>query len=269
MMNGEKGLLLIKVGGNALVTPEAMNSFAQAIKKLLTAGFSTVISHGGGPQISAAFEAVGEPNEFMGGFRVTSVVGARIVKQVLCDEIQTQILSELEQLEVSAKGVCGDQNVFTCVKRTTLVSGEKADLGFVGEIISVETSSIQKLITQNIVPVVSAIGTDSLGNLYNINADTGAAQLAVAIGADSLVLLTDVDGVYAEWPDKDSLISRIGPADLIRIARNSDKGMAPKLEAANVAVSNGIQQVVILNGSSGEAIERYFIEGDLVGTTIS
>lgn len=269
MKNSQKGLLLIKVGGNALVTPEAMKSFAQAIKRLLIAGFSTVISHGGGPQITAAFEAVGAPSEFVGGFRVTSAAGARIVKQVLCEEIQAQILKELEQLEVSAKGVCGDQSVFTCVKRTTLVSGEKADLGFVGEIISVESSSIQQLIAQNIVPVVSAIGADSDGNLYNINADTGAAQLAVAMSADSLVLLTDVDGVYAQWPNKDSLISRVEPADLISIARNSDKGMVPKLEAADFAISNGVKQVVVLNGSSGEAIEKYFIEGVLVGTTIS
>ena len=149
------------------------------------------------------------------------------------------------------------------------MSGEKADLGFVGEIISVESSSIQQLIAQNIVPVVSAIGADSVGNLYNINADTGAAQLAVAMSADSLVLLTDVDGVYAQWPNKDSLISRVEPADLISIARNSDKGMVPKLEAADFAISNGVKQVVVLNGSSGEAIEKYFIEGVLVGTTIS
>lgn len=269
MMDGKGNLLVIKVGGNALVTPDAMKSFAQAVRKLLDAGYLTVISHGGGPQISAAFEAAGEPSEFVGGFRFTTAAGALLVKQVLCQEIQTQIVHELHRLEVVAKGICGDQNVFSCVKRTVLVSGEKADLGYVGEIISVDDSSIKKLIDENIVPIVSAIGTDPSGNLYNINADTGAAELAVAINADYLVLLTDVDGVYGQWPNKESLLNRIDPTDLLKIASSSDKGMAPKLEAANIAVSNGVKQVVILNGNTGTAIEKYFIQGNSIGTTIS
>lgn len=268
-IENNKPFLVIKLGGNALIAEDSLTSFASAINVLIKDGFKIVITHGGGPQISAAFEKAGLSNEFLGGFRVTSSQGAQIVKNVLCVEMQNQVLQILHDSGIQATGICGDNGIFECQKRDYLVTGEIADLGFVGEITKVNINEIENILKLSHVPVVSAVGYDKENQVFNINADTGAAFLAASLHADYLVLLTDVDGVYANWPDANSLLSEISKLDLNELISSVDKGMAPKLEAASSALTHGVPKVAILNGSTGEAVLNYFMNHQKVGTTAS
>lgn len=268
MTSNDPVKLLIKVGGNALIGSDAMASFAATVAKLKNANFEIVLSHGGGPQISAAFEVAGIENSFIGGFRYTTKQGAQIVKRVLCEEIQKDLINHLSNFNLEVTGLCGDQGIFYCKKRESLTSGERADLGFVGDVVSVDSTEIQNQMSQHKIPIVSAVGYDNSGNTYNINADTGAAFLAAQLNMDYLVLLTDVDGVYADWPRLDSLLARINREELAALIKRVEKGMAPKLEAARIGLNDGVESVVILNGSNGEALEKYFLVNERIGTTI-
>lgn len=264
-----QGTLVIKLGGNALVHDDVLNSFASAIRRISEAGFKIAITHGGGPQISKAFTRVDEVNEFVQGYRKTSTRGVEIVKEVLCADIQSQIVSALSDVGIEAVGICGDSNIFFCIKKVLHEGSITIDLGHVGDVRKVNAAQIESLLNRQIIPVVSAVGTDEIGTLYNINADTGAGALAAELHAEYLVLLTDVTGVYANWPDPNSLISSIRGSELDSLIESVDKGMIPKLEATKLAIENGVRNVLILNGQSGSVLESYFLNQDLKGTLVT
>lgn len=268
-ISNSQSTLVIKLGGNALVHDDALNSFAAAIRRISEAGFKIAIMHGGGPQISKAFTRFDEENEFVQGYRKTSVRGAEIVKEVLCADIQFQIVSALGAVGIESVGICGDSDIFLCTKKLLHEGSITIDLGNVGDVRKVNAAQIESLLAGQLIPVVSAVGTDEIGTLYNINADSGAGALAAELHAEYLVLLTDVTGVYANWPDPNSLLSSIKGAELDSLIESVDKGMIPKLEATKFAIENGVPNVLILNGRSGSILESYFLDQDLTGTLVT
>jgi acetylglutamate kinase len=191
-----------------------------------------------------------------------------VVKEVLCGVMQEQILSAFSSIGKKAAGVCGDEGLFQCSKKYLEIDGDRIDLQFVGEIDALDISQVSKLLVEDVIPVVSSLGCDADGNLYNINADAGAAALAAALSAEILCLLTDVDGVFANYPDKESILHSISEEDLNSLIAKVDTGMIPKLEAAKAALDSGVSKVLIANGNSGDALKQSLIENKIVGTMV-
>lgn len=264
----EKKLVVVKIGGNALVNEEALASFVKAVVKLTESGFEVVVTHGGGPQISQELKKRGIASEFKAGYRVSSREVVSVVKEVLCDAMQEQIVSVISTAGKKAAGVCGNEGLFQCSKKHFEIDGERIDLQFVGEIDEIDISQVSKLLIEDTIPVVSSLGCDADGNLYNINADAGAAALAAALSAEVLCLLTDVDGVYASYPDKDSILHNVNDEDLTSLIAKVETGMIPKLEAAKAALDSGVTKVLIANGNSGDALKQSLIDNNIVGTMV-
>lgn len=262
--------ILIKLGGNALIKESALFSFSSAINQLVNSGYRLIITHGGGPQITAALENKGIESKFVDGFRYTSNTAIKIVKDILCGEIQDEILSSLRKSGVkNITAICGDEDVIRAEIKTKNVSNKDVDLGYVGDVSGVQTAKIISALDAGSIVVLSAIGKNEDGTLLNINADSAAAALAAALKVDELILLTDVDGVFSNWPDKNSLISDLTLEQALELMPNLAAGMLPKLEAAITALKSGVPKVRILNGGDGEALLISQSNNASIGTVIS
>lgn len=262
--------VLIKLGGNALIKESALFSFSSAINQLVNSGYRLIITHGGGPQITSALEKAGIESKFVDGFRYTSNTAIKIVKDILCGEIQDEILSSLRKSGVkNITAICGDEDVIRAEIKTKNVSNRDVDLGYVGDVSGVHTAKIISALDAGAIVVLSAIGKNEDGTLLNINADSAAAALAAALRVDELILLTDVDGVFSNWPDKSSLISDLTLEQALELMPNLAAGMLPKLEAAITALKSGVPKVWILNGSDGEALLISQSNNASIGTVIS
>lgn len=262
--------ILIKLGGNALIKESALFSFSSAINQLVNSGCRLIITHGGGPQITAALENAGIESKFVDGFRYTSSPAIKIVKDILCGEIQNEILSSLRKSGVkNITAICGDEDVICAEIKTKNASNKDVDLGYVGDVSGVHTDKIISGLDAGSIVVLSAIGKNEDGTLLNINADSAAAALAAALKVDELILLTDVDGVFSNWPDKNSLISDLTLDQALDLMPNLAAGMLPKLEAAIIALKSGVPKVRILNGSDGEALLISQSNNTSIGTVIS
>lgn len=262
--------VLIKLGGNALIKESALFSFSSAINQLVNSGYRLIITHGGGPQITSALEKAGIESKFVDGFRYTSNTAIKIVKDILCGEIQDEILSSLRKSGVkNITAICGDEDVIRAEIKTKNVSNKDVDLGYVGDVSGVHTAKIISALDAGTIVVLSAIGKNEDGTLLNINADSAAAALAAALRVDELILLTDVDGVFSNWPDKNSLISDLTLEQALELMPNLAAGMLPKLEAAITALKSGVPKVWILNGSDGEALLISQSNNASIGTVIS
>lgn len=262
--------VLIKLGGNALIKESALFSFSSAINQLVNSGYRLIITHGGGPQITSALEKAGIESKFVDGFRYTSNTAIKIVKDILCGEIQDEILSSLRKSGVkNITAICGDEDVIRAEIKTKNVSNKDVDLSYVGDVCGVHTAKIISALDAGTIVVLSAIGKNEDGTLLNINADSAAAALAAALRVDELILLTDVDGVFSNWPDKNSLISDLTLEQALELMPNLAAGMLPKLEAAITALKSGVPKVRILNGSDGEALLISQSNNASIGTVIS
>ena len=262
--------VLIKLGGNALIKESALYSFSSAINQLVNSGYRLIITHGGGPQITSALENAGIESKFVDGFRYTSSAAIKIVKNILCGEIQDEILSSLKKSGVkNITAICGDEDVIRAEIKTKNVSNKDVDLGYVGDVSGVHTAKIISALDTGSIVVLSAIGKNEDGTLLNINADSAAAALAAALKVDELILLTDVDGVFSNWPDQDSLISDLTLEQALELMPNLVAGMLPKLEAAITALKSGVPKVRVLNGSDGEALLISQSNNASIGTVIS
>lgn len=262
--------VLIKLGGNALIKESALFSFSSAINQLVNSGYRLIITHGGGPQITSALEKAGIESKFVDGFRYTSNTAIKIVKDILCGEIRDEILSSLRKSGVqNITAICGDEDVIRAEIKTKNVSNKDVDLGYVGDVSDVQTAKIISALDAGSIVVLSAIGKNEDGTLLNINADSAAAALAAALRVDELILLTDVDGVFSNWPDKNSLISDLTLEQALELMPNLAAGMLPKLEAAITALKSGVPKVRILNGSDGEALLISQSNNASIGTVIS
>ena len=242
-------IVVVKYGGNAMTDDLLKTAFAADMVFLRNVGIHPVVVHGGGPQISAMLKRLGIPGEFKGGFRVTTPEVLDVARMVLFGQVGRELVNLINAHGPYAVGITGeDAQLFTAVRRTVSVDGVDTDIGLVGDVEQVNTAAVRDLIAAGRIPVVSTIAPDSDGVVYNINADTAAAALAEALSAEKLLMLTDVEGLYTRWPDRDSLVSEIDTATLTDLLPALEEGMVPKVEACLRAVDAGVPSAHVIDG---------------------
>jgi acetylglutamate kinase len=261
--------VVVKFGGNAMTDTTLMDAFAQDIVFLRYAGIRPVIVHGGGPQISAALDKLGIESVFTGGLRVTTPETMDVVRMVLVGQVQRDIVGRLNLHGAFAVGLSGeDANLFTAVRRDAMVDGEKVDIGLVGDVTQVEPGVVLGLLADGRIPVVSSVARGEGGKVFNVNADTAAGALAVAMKAEKLIVLTDVEGLYADWPDSDEVISQLTADELAALIPNLSSGMVPKMEACLRAVKGGVRRAHILDGRVPHSVLLEIFTAEGVGTMV-
>jgi len=262
-------VIVVKYGGNAMIDDELKAAFATDMVFLRTCGIHPVVVHGGGPQISAMLTRLGLVGEFRGGYRVTTPEVMDIVRMVLFGQVGRELVGLINAHGPYAVGISGeDAHLFTATRRTVAVEGIATDIGLVGDVTTVNPGAVTDLIAAGRIPVVSSIAPDIDGVVHNINADTAAAALAESLGAEKLVMLTDVEGLYTDWPDRGSLTSRIDTDTLDTLLPQLDSGMVPKMEACLRAVRGGVPRAHVIDGRVPHSmLLELFTEGG-VGTMV-
>jgi acetylglutamate kinase len=261
--------VVIKYGGHAMTDEALRHQFAEDIVFLRYAGLKPVIVHGGGPQINAALERNGIDSTFTAGLRVTTPEAMEVVRMVLTGQVQRDVVGLINRHGPFAVGMSGeDANLFTAERKHALVDGERVDIGQVGEIVEVEVGAVRALLDDGRVPVVSSVARGDDGEVYNVNADTAAAALAVALDAAKLVVLTDVEGLYADWPDSDDVIDRLSTDELAALLPDLSAGMVPKMEACLAAVRGGVPQAHVLDGRVPHSLLLEIFTDEGIGTMV-
>lgn len=270
MRRFQGSIFVIKLGGNAMGDSELMQSFADDMVFLATVGVKPVVVHGGGPQITKALEAQGIASEFRGGYRVTSTAAIPVVRDVLRNTISADVAARINRHSDLAVVLSGeDEGLFVAAKRGTVVDGAMVDLGHVGDVVQVNPQVIHELLNAGKIPVVSSVAPGDDGvSLLNVNADSAAAALAIALGAEKMVLLTDVQGLYRDWPNTDSLISSLSVVELEDMLPGLESGMIPKMAACLDAVRGGVAKAAIIDGRLAHSVllEAFTAEG--IGTEV-
>jgi acetylglutamate kinase len=257
-------VVVVKYGGHAMVDEECRRAFADDMVFLRTCGIQPVVVHGGGPQITSMLTRLGIESEFRGGLRVTTPETVDVVRMVLTGQVGPDIVNLVNQHGPLAVGLSGeDGNLFTAQRTFALVDGEPVDVGLVGDVVAVDPTPVTALLGAGHIPVVATVAPDADGVVHNVNADTAAAALAVALGAVKLVVLTDVEGLYADWPDRDSLVQQVDAAELAEILPSLDAGMIPKMAACLRAVEGGVRRATVVDGRMPHALllEMFTTEG--------
>ena len=261
--------VVIKYGGNAMIDEALQRAFAEDVVFLRMAGLRPVVIHGGGPQITSMLGQLGIDSQFKGGYRVTTKEAMDVVRMVLVGQVGRELVGLLNQHGPLAVGMSGeDGGLFIAQRRGTVVDGEEVDLGLVGEVASVNTDAISDLIEAGRIPVVASVSPDAEGAVHNLNADTAAAALAAALGADRLIILTDVEGLYANWPSTDEIIARITTSDLRALLPTLASGMIPKMEACLAAVADGVPLATIVDGRQPHSLLLEIFTDEGVGTMV-
>jgi acetylglutamate kinase len=262
-------VVVIKFGGNAMTDDKLMQAFAEDVVFLRYAGIRPVVVHGGGPQITAALDKLGVVTEFKAGLRVTTPEAMDVVRMVLVGQVQRGIVGQLNAHGPFAVGLSGeDGRLFTAIRRTATVDGEQVDIGLVGEVSTVEPGVVQGLLADGRIPVVSSVARGADGEIYNVNADTAAAALAVALGAEKLVMLTDVEGLYANYPEDDEVIDRLTADQLAAMLPGLSSGMIPKMEACLQAVRGGVRSAHVLDGRLPHSVLLELVTDEGIGTMV-
>ncbi|WEG07682.1 acetylglutamate kinase [Microbacterium horticulturae] len=244
-------IIVIKYGGNAMVSDELQEAFAADIAYLRYVGVQPVVVHGGGPQISSMLDRLAIPSEFKGGYRVTSTEAISVVRMVLTGQINPQLVAKINAHGPIATGLSGeDAGLFGGRRRGVVIDGVEHDLGRVGDVVQVDPQPILDHLAAGRIPVVSSIAPDldNPGHSLNVNADAAAAALATALNATKLVVLTDVPGLYADWPNRDSLVSHLTATELREMMPRLESGMIPKMRACLDAVESGVDTAAIIDG---------------------
>ncbi|OBK98326.1 acetylglutamate kinase [Mycobacterium asiaticum] len=242
-------IVVIKYGGNAMTDDALRRAFAADMAFLRTCGIHPVVVHGGGPQITSMLRRLGIEGDFKGGFRVTTPEVLDVARMVLFGQVGRELVNLINAHGPYAVGITGeDAQLFTAVRRRVTVDGVDTDIGLVGDVELVNTAAVLDLITARRIPVVSTLAPDAEGVVHNINADTAAAALAEALGAEKLLMLTDVEGLYTSWPDRTSLVSEIDTATLSQLLPTLEAGMIPKVEACLRAVTAGVPSAHVIDG---------------------
>jgi acetylglutamate kinase len=245
--------VVIKFGGNAMVDQDALTAFIDGVKQLVQSGANPVVVHGGGPQISAGLKAAGITSEFKGGYRVTTAESVQVVRDVLVNEVNKELVDLMNANGVTAISMPGDiDGLLTAEHRTVLVDGVQEDIGLVGEVVAVDASAIKTKVDSGQVPVISTAARAIYGQLFNVNADIATSAVAIALAASEMIMLTDVPGVYANWPDRDSLITQMTAAELSQLLPKLESGMVPKMEACLRAIEGGIPTVRVVGNLNDE-----------------
>jgi acetylglutamate kinase len=257
--------VVIKYGGHAMEDPALADLFAQDVVLMRLVGMNPVVVHGGGPQISELMRRLGKEPEFLDGLRVTDAETVDIARMALVGKVNRDIVASLNQHGSYAVGLSGED--------AGLIQVEPGDerLGFVGKIRHIDPSIIERLLREELIPVIATIGMGDAGQAYNVNADTVAGAIAEALGAEKLVYLTDVNGVYSDFPDESTLISQIDAAGLGELLRSgkATKGMIPKLASCVQALRNGVAHAHILDGRIPHALLLEFFTREGIGTMVN
>lgn len=256
--------VVIKYGGHAMEDPALADLFAQDVVLMRLVGMNPVVVHGGGPQISDLMRRLGKEPEFVDGLRVTDAESVDIVRMALVGKVNREIVAALNQHGSYAVGLSGED--------AGLIKVEMRDerLGFVGDVTSIDASIVQKLTNEELIPVIATVGVDELGQAYNINADTVAGAIALALQAEKLVYLTDVAGVYADYPDESSLVTGVDTEGLEQLLAGGkvDGGMIPKLESCVHALRGGVRRAHVLDGRIPHALLLEFFTREGIGTMV-
>ena len=263
--------IVVKFGGNAMVSPDLQRAFAEDMVYLRYAGIRPVIVHGGGPQISSMLERLGIESEFRGGYRVTTPEAMDVVRMVLSGQVNRELVSLINEHGPLAAGLSGeDAGLFRGRRRGAVVDGVEVDLGLVGDVVAVDPAAVHAQLDAGRIPVVSSIAPDgdAPGQSLNVNADSAAASLAVALGAAKLVILTDVAGLYRDWPNRDSLVSVIDVPELISLLPSLESGMIPKMRACLEAVEGGVAKAAIIDGRVPHSILLEVFTQSGIGTEV-
>jgi acetylglutamate kinase len=262
-------IVVVKYGGNAMTSPELQAAFAEDVMFLRYAGLKPVIVHGGGPQITQHLDRLGIASEFRGGLRVTTPETVDIVRMVLTGQVNAEIVNLLNDHGSFAIGLSGeDAGLLTAERRPAFVDGEEVDIGQVGDVVAVDTSSVHALIDAGRIPVIATVARGKDGLTYNVNADTAAAAIAVGLAAEKLVVLTDVEGLYADWPASTEIVSEISVAELAALLPTLSSGMVPKMEACLRAVEGGVPRAHVLDGRVPHALLLEIFTSEGIGTMV-
>ena len=262
-------VVVVKFGGNAMVDAELQKAFAEDMAYLRWVGIRPVVVHGGGPQISARLAELGIESEFRGGFRVTTDETISVVRDVLREQISAQLAELIQDSGAEAVIMSGeDANLFRAEKTTLETEQGPVDIGLVGEVTQVNPRIVLEALEAGRVPVVSTVAPTTGGELLNVNADLAAAALAVALGAEKLMVLTDVPGLYSDWPNRDSLVSEITAQELDELLPTLESGMIPKMQSCLKAVQGGVPTAHVIDGRTPHSIllEIFTVTG--VGTIV-
>ncbi|HWC33257.1 MAG TPA: acetylglutamate kinase [Mycobacteriales bacterium] len=262
--------VVVKYGGNAMTEERLREAFAEDVVFLRYAGIKVVVVHGGGPQINAHLDRLGIEQKFAGGLRVTTPETMDVVRMVLVGQVQREIVGLLNAHGPFAVGLSGeDGRLMTASRRPGIVEGEEIDIGLVGDVDHVEPGVVTGLLADGRIPVVASVCRGENGEVYNVNADTAAAAVAVAVGAEKLVVLTDVEGLYADWPASTEVISRLTADELAAMLPTLSEGMIPKMEACLRAVRGGVSAAHVLDGRVPHALLLELLTNSGVGTMVT
>nr|WP_245951302.1 acetylglutamate kinase [Phytoactinopolyspora halophila] len=262
-------VVVIKYGGNAMTDDKLKRAFADDIVFLRMAGIKPVVVHGGGPQISEMLTRLDITSEFRGGLRVTTPEAMDVVRMVLVGHVGRELVGMLNAHGPFAVGLSGeDAGLFTAERQSALVDGEEVDIGLVGDVAEVSPDAVQDLIAAGRIPVVSSVAPDTDGVVHNVNADTAAAALAVALGAEKLVVLTDVEGVYRDWPESTDIITELTGNELAELLPDLDSGMVPKMRACLRAVEGGVPEATVIDGRVPNSLLLEVFTDEGVGTMV-
>jgi acetylglutamate kinase len=256
--------VVVKYGGHAMDDPALADLFAQDVVLMRHVGMNPVVVHGGGPQITDLMARLGKEPEFVDGLRVTDAETIGIVRMALLGQVNPGIVASVNRHGSYAVGLSGeDAGLIT-------VSMRDERLGFVGDVSHIDASIVHRLLNEEMIPVIATMGVDASGQAYNINADTVAGAIARAVGAEKLVYLTDVAGLYADYPDESTLISRIDVAGLARLEADGkiSEGMIPKIRSCVDALRHGVRRAHILDGRVPHALLLEFFTREGIGTMI-
>jgi acetylglutamate kinase len=261
--------VVVKYGGHAMTDDALRVAFAQDVVFLRYAGIHVVVVHGGGPQINAHLDRLGIEQTFAGGLRVTTPETMDVVRMVLVGQVQRQIVGLLNAHGPYAVGLSGeDGRLMTATRRPGIVDGEEVDIGLVGDVVHVDAGVLDGLLADGRIPVVASVCRGAEGEVYNVNADTAAAAVAVAVHAEKLVILTDVAGLYLDWPASDEVISRLTASELEEQLPTLADGMIPKMEACLRAVRGGVPAAHVVDGRVAHALLLEVLTDSGVGTMV-
>ncbi|PKQ17978.1 MAG: acetylglutamate kinase [Actinobacteria bacterium HGW-Actinobacteria-8] len=264
-------IVVIKYGGNAMVDDVLKRAFAQDIVHLRLLGLKPVVVHGGGPQITDMLSRLGIESEFKGGLRVTTPEAMDVVRMVLTGQVSRELVGLINDHGPLGVGLSGeDAGLLQAKRRHALIDGKLVDVGQVGDVVKVNPAAIQDIISAGRIPVVSTVAPDmdDPTTVLNVNADTAAASIAMALRARKLIVLTDVEGLYANWPDRSSLVRRIHATDVEKLLPSLMSGMVPKMEACLRAVRGGVSQAHIIDGREPHSILTEIFTSSGVGTMV-
>jgi acetylglutamate kinase len=263
--------IVVKFGGNAMVDEALKRAFAEDMVYLRHAGIRPVVVHGGGPQISAELASRGIESEFVGGYRVTTPEVMAVVEDVLSGQVNGELVELINAHGSYAVGMSGRSgDLFGGRRRSAEVDGVALDLGLVGDVVEVDPAVVIEALDDGFIPVISSVAPDldAAGLVLNVNADSAAASLAVALGAAKLVILTDVAGLYSDWPNRDSLVSHLSSAELETLLPSLESGMIPKMSACLEAVDGGVDKAAIIDGRIPHSILLEIFTQQGIGTEV-